>query len=123
MAAGLYSDAAQIVHEIADRQPLSDDFRCVFLSTWIDYDYAFWNKDRREGNVGCYCNVALGGVVGDVLVSDISPTFDAYRRQESVSEWQGETLVRDQHRLQRKALGGAEANILHVSWCCVGIEP
>src|SRR5438093_8043852 len=123
MATGLYSGAAETVHEIPDRQPLSDDFGCVFLSTRIDDDHSFGDKDRREGNVRCYSNVAFVGVRGDVLVSDIRPAFDAHGRQKAISEWQHETMIGDQDRLECKTLGGAEADVLHVSRCGVGVEP
>src|SRR4051812_17284254 len=123
MATGLYSGAAQAVHKIPNRQPFSNDLGSVFLPTRIDDDHAFGNEDRRERNVCCDRNVALRGVVGDVLIGHIGSTLDAHGRQKAIAKWQGKTLIGNQYRLELESLRSTEADLLHIAWRCVRVHP
>jgi hypothetical protein len=72
---------------------------------------------RRDGDIAC------GSVLRDVAVGHVRSTIDPDRRQMWIPWRELEALVCHEDRREHEAFRGADADVLHVSWGRIGVDP
>jgi hypothetical protein len=118
----LYAARAQLVHEIAHRQPLANGVRRVELAARVERVAAALDHLRRERNVGGHHEIARLDPARDLAVGDVEPARHLERADEGRAR-RAQRLVGDQRNDHLRALGRAVEDVLHHGRTGVGVDP
>jgi len=122
-APGFDTGAAELIHEVADRQSFADRFGGVFLSPGIEHGDSPGNQDCRQGNILGNDQVSRLGVRRDVLIGDVGTAIHPDGGNHGVAGGGLEPLVGDEDGADLQAPRGAKDEFLRLSRGGVGVDP
>jgi hypothetical protein len=123
MATSIDTRPSEPVHEVPYRQALPDALCGVFLTARIEDSDPLGHQERGQGNISRDGHIAGDGVLRDVPVSHIRTAVDSHGRQVRAPWWKLQALIGHEDGREREAPGRSDADVLHISWGRVGVDP
>ena len=112
-----------LLHEIPDRQALTDRLSRMLVAPGIEHRDAFGHQQRGQRHILSDHQVPSDSMAGDVLVGDVGTAVHPHGAHQGITRWCLEPLIRDQHGFDRQPFGRSKHQLLHLSWCRIRIDP
>ena len=121
-SAGLDAGAAQLLHEVAHREPLGDVVGGEPLAAGVHGVGAFFDHPRRKRDILGDHEVTGRGALGDQVIGGIKAALHLQGADEPRAG-RSDPLVRHQGDVNPGTLRGAEQDVLDGAGAGVGIHP
>jgi hypothetical protein len=122
-SAGHSSGGAYLVHEIPDRQALSDGLPRVLLAPGVQHDDFSGHEQGGEWNILRHHQISRFRVLRDVPVGHIRSAVDPDSGHVRVARWRVQALVGNEDSRDLQTFGGTEYDVLDVSGRRIRIDP
>ena len=102
---------------------LADALCRVFLTARIEDCDPLGHQERGQWDVSRDGHIACSRVLRYVAVSHVRTAVNSHGRQVSAPWRKLQALIGHEDGREREALGRSNADVLHVSWRRVGVDP